>query len=157
MAEPRLFNDDVREIIFEDAQRIAVELGHREVEHEDLVIATTRAAPTAPVLRHLGIDPSALSQRLLAAAPRGSHRSTTKRPYSTARGRNTMRMWNEARRLGVAEVGAREFLLAMLEPPPRRFLLVFPRRRSPFWAELEAVHLTKASVLRAINEIHGAA
>ena len=157
MADPTTFNQEVREIIFERAQKVAEQLGHREIEPEDLLIATTRAASTAPLFRHLGVEPDDLARRLLAAAPRGPHKGAMNRQHSIESGRKTIRMWKQARRVGTPEVGAQEFLLALLDPPPKRFLFVFPRPTPPFWAALEAAGITEATILRAIHELRGAA
>jgi hypothetical protein len=105
----------------------------------------------------LGVEPDDLARRLLAAAPRGPHRGPMKRQHSVESGLKTIRMWKQARRVGAPEVGAREYLLALLDPPSKRFLFVFPRPTPPFWAALEAAGITEAAVLKAMDELHGAA
>jgi ATP-dependent Clp protease ATP-binding subunit ClpA len=154
---PKGFTFEVRELIFEHAQAIAVEMGHRRVEPEDLLIATTRVESTGRLLAHLGIQPQDLARRLIAVASRGTKHDQTKREYSLASGRRLMQMWAEARRRGLEEVGAVDVFVALLKPPPKRFLFLFPRPRPAFWRELESAGVTEASIRRAVNEIEGAA
>ncbi len=154
---PKSFTFEVRELIFEHAQAIAAEVRHRQVEPEDLLIATTRVESTGRLLAHLGIQPQDLDRRLLGVASRGSNTSSTKRKYSRTSGRRLMQMWDEARRRGLEEVGAVDVFLALLKPPPKRFLFLFPRPLPAFWRELESAGVTEASVRKAVNEIEGAA
>ena len=151
------FDQDVHELLFERAQRIARELGHRHVEPEDILIAATHVDSTARLFRHLGVQPSDLEQHLLSVAHRGSFTDSSSRAYSTESGRRMMRMVKEARRNGAKEVGAPEILLAMLQPPPSRFLFIFRVRVPPFWAALDAAGVSQAAVRRAIERTRGAA
>ena len=157
MTAPPAFAPEVHELLFEHAQQVAHELGHGQVEPEDILLAATRVNSTAQLFRHLGVQPQELAQRLFSLARRGSFTQSGKREYSVRSGRQMILMWRQARRTGANELGAPQVLVAVLQPPPKRFLFLFRLRVPPFWAELQKAGITEATVQRAIDETRGAA
>jgi ATP-dependent Clp protease ATP-binding subunit ClpA len=139
------------------SQSIAAELGHANVELEDLFLAALRTDLVVRALATIPVDSQALAERLLHVAARGADRREVERRYSSRAGRAMMRLWEEAKGLEQSYADTLCMLLALLRPPPRRFMFVFPPRVPPLWQEVHRAGVDRQTVTRAARTLTGAA
>jgi len=157
MTEPRYQLTEDVQLAIAASQAIATELGHAQVEPEDLLLAALRSELVIRALAGISVDARALGERLFNAAPRGKHFHSGQRRYSARAGRPMMRLWKEAKGLGQSHADTISMLVALLQPPPSRFLFLFRRRVPPFWQEIHRVGLDRARVIDGLGHPDGAA
>jgi Ca2+:H+ antiporter len=102
----------------EQARGVALRLEHDAIGAEHIVLALLGAdGPARPVLRHLGLDPNQVAQRLEAAGRRGRQRVGASELAYTSHARRLIETASrEARETGTGLSAEHLLLAALLEP-----------------------------------------